>query len=216
MAAIPMKPEFGPTLGLMLEPRWRSSPRLVRAGAIAAGIGLVVLAIAVALTLESAHYSHGGSMPFSFSYRDLHRVTADPGGYVKVQSRDRDGALKYSYAVDPLHLQSYSGGLSGELPIYASGYVRELESREHGFLLQGEGRTRVNKVPGYEVLYTTQVEGRQMYGRNVLLLPERPGVRDGVTIVMLASPTASSQVSSPMEIASAGPLVDPLKTFSFG
>jgi len=211
-----MKPEFGPTLGRMLEPRWRSSPRLVRVGAIAAGIGLVVLAIALALTLESAHYSHGGPMPFSFSYRDLHRVAADPGGYVKVQSRNRDGALKYSYAVDPLHLPSYSGGLSGELPLYASGYVRELEGREHGFLLQGEGRTRVNKVPGYEVLYTTQVEGREMYGRNVLLLPERPGVRDGVTIVMLASPTASSQVSSPMEIASAGPLVDPLKTFSFG
>ena len=34
-----------------------------------------------------------------------------------------------------------------------------------------------------------------MYGRDVLLLPEqRAGVREGVVIAMLTSPTASAQV----------------------
>ncbi len=43
-----------------------------------------------------------------------------------------------------------------------------------------------------------------MYGRNVLLLPEQPGVRRGVKIEMLASTTVNSQIKSPMEVASAG------------
>ena len=47
-------------------------------------------------------------------------------------------------------------------------------------MLRGEGKTRVNTVPGYEVLYTATVDGREMYGRDVLLLPERPGAREGV------------------------------------
>lgn len=211
-----MKPEYGPTLGRLLAPHWNSASRLVRAGVVALGMGIVVLAVAVALTLEKAHYSHAQGFPFSFSYRDLYRAAPDPGGYVKVQGRGADGALDYTYAVDPLELPPYTGELSGELPIYAAGYIDELEGRYSDFVLRGESRTRVNKVPGYEVLYTARVRGRQMYGRNVLLLPERPGIRRGVKIEMLASTTANSHIKSPMEVASAGPLVNPLKTFSFG
>jgi hypothetical protein len=55
-----------------------------------------------------------------------------------------------------------------------------------------------------------------MYGRDVLLLPERPEVRDGVAIEMLTSPSASSKVTSPLEVASAGVLEKPLETFTFG
>ena len=83
-------------------------------------------------------------------------------------------------------------------------------------MLRGEGKTRVNTVPGYHVLYTAQIEGRTMWGRDVLLLPERPGVREGVDIVMLTSPTANAQITSPLEVATAGVLLRPLKTFSFG
>lgn len=211
-----MKPEFGPTLGQLLAPRWRAASRLLRTVVILAGLAVPLLAVAVALTLEKAHYSHGGSLPFSFSYRDLDRVAPDPGGYVKVQSHAADGSVKYSYAVDPLTLPPYVGGLSGELPLYAAGYIAELSHSYSGFVLRGEGKTRVNKVPGYEVLYTAQVDGREMFGRNVLLLPERPGIRQGVKIVMLNAATATSQVASPMEVASAGALVNPLKTFAFG
>jgi len=83
-------------------------------------------------------------------------------------------------------------------------------------VLRGEGKTRVNAVPAYQVLYTAVVDGRTMYGRDVLLLPERHGAREGVEIVMLTSPTANSQVDSPLEVASTGVLLRPLKTFTFG
>lgn len=212
-----MKPEYGPTLGQLLAPRWHAASLLVRAPIIAAGAGLVVAIVALVLTLENATFSHGGKVPFSFSYRDLYRVRADPGGYVKVQARSSDGALRYSYAVDPLRLPPYSGGVSGELPLYAVAYIRGLSQRDRDFVLRGEEKTTaIATVPGYEVLYTAEVEGRKMFGRNVLLLPERPGVREGVQVVMLAPAPASSRVTSPTEIASTGVLERPLTTFTFG
>ena len=212
-----MKSEYGPTLGRLLAPRWQAASRTARVCVVAGACGLLAVLVALGLTLENAHYSHGAPVPFSFSYRDLHRVAPDPGGYVKVQAHSADGALKYSYAVDPLRLPPYSGELFGELPIYATGYARELARRYSDFVLRGEGKTRVNvNLTGYQVLYTAQIQGREVFGRDVLLLPGRRGVREGVDIVMLTSATATMQITSPLEVAGTGVLLRPLKTFSFG
>ncbi len=216
MPGLALKPEYGPTLGRLLAPRWQAASRAVRALVIAAIVLLLAAAIGLTLTLLPAGYSQGGSTPFSFSYRDLYRVAPEPGGFVRVQAHYPDGRLKYSYAVNPLSLPPYSGGLSGELPIYTTGYSERLRGRFQDVVLRGEGKTRVNGVPAYQVVYTAFVDGHEMYGRNVLLLPERNGARRGVEIVMLASPTASSGVKSPSEVASEGVLLRPLKTFSLG
>jgi hypothetical protein len=216
MAAVPIKPEYGPTLGRLLSPRWRASSPRVRRTVTVALAALLALALGGALSLLNAKYSHGGKVPFGFSYRSLYRVSPDQGGYVKIQRHRSDGRLEDSFAVEPLTLPPYSGGLSGELPLYAAGYIRGLRARYADFLLRAEGKTRVNAVPAYHVLYTAHVDGQTMWGRDVLLLPDRPGARDGVDIVMLTTPTASSQVTSPLEVASAGVLLKPLKTFTFG
>src|SRR5271165_4352768 len=115
-----MKPEYGPTLGHLLAPRWRAASPLVRGAVIASAIGLLGLILAVALTLENSTFSHGGRVPFSFSYRGLYRTAPDAGGYVKVQRRLPDGHLEDSLAVEPLVLPPYSGELSVELALYAS------------------------------------------------------------------------------------------------
>jgi hypothetical protein len=216
MAAVPMKPQYGPTLGRLLAPRWHAASRPARGAVIALGIALVVLMIGAALTLENAKYSRGGPVPFSFSYRGLYRVTPEPGSYVKVEHRSSSGRLEDSFAVRPLRLPAYAGGLSGELPLYAAGHRQVLAQRDPQLVMRGEGKTRVNTVPAYNIFYTTVVEGRLMYGRNVLLLPEKSGAREGVEIVMLTSPTANAQVTSPSLIASAGILERPVETFSIG
>src|ERR1700730_3427543 len=216
MVAVPIKPEYGPTLGRLLSPRWRASSPLARGAVIAAAVGLVVLALAAALTLENASFSHSGKVPFSFSYRNLYRVPPDPGGYVKVQRRNGDGRLEDSFAVEPLQLPAYSGALSGELPLYAEGYIRGIRKRYADFALRGEGKTRVNTVPAYSVMYIAVVEGHRVYGRDVLLLPERAGAREGVDIVMLTSPKANRQVTSPLAVATTGILQRPLRTFTLG
>jgi hypothetical protein len=195
---VPLKPEYGPTLGQLLAPRLRGDPRVIRAGAVAAGVLLVALILAAVLTLEDATISYQGKVPFSFHYRSR-----------------AGGPLEDSFAVEPLHLPPYSGNLSGELPLYASGHIYELTGRYRDFVLRGEGKTRVNTVPGYNIFYTATVRGQKVYGREILLLPERPGARDGVDLVMLTSPSANSQVTAPQGVGSTGVLHAPLQTFTF-
>jgi hypothetical protein len=214
--AVPIKPEYGPTLGRLLAPRWRAAPRLLRVLVIAGGVALAGLAVALLLTLEPTRYSHAGSLPFSFSYRGLYKTTPEPGGYARVQAHYPDGSLKYSYAVNPLTLSPYSGSPSGALPVYASGYAERLARRFPDVVIRGNGKTRVNKVSAYQVLYEARIDGRRMFGRNVLLVPEREGAREGVEIVMLTADGATSEVKEPAEVASGGVLLRPLKTFAFG
>jgi hypothetical protein len=212
-----MRAEYGPTLGRLLAPRWHAARRSTRAVVAAMGVGLLVAIVAFALTLENARYSHGGTVPFSFSYRGLYRVAPDRGGFVKVQSHSSDGAVKYSFAVDPLRLPRYSGELLGELPVFASGYIATLARRYRDFVLRGEGKARVNvNLTGYQVLYTATVDGGGVYGRDVLLVPARSGAREGVSVVMLTSTSATKQIASPQEVATTGVLLRPLKTFAFG
>jgi hypothetical protein len=216
MAAIPVKREYGPTLGRMLEPRWRRASSAARAITVAAGVGLLVLVAAVVLTLEPARYSHGGGLPFSFTYRGLYREAPEAGGYTRVAAHYPDGSIKYSFAVNPLVVPAYAGEASGALPVYATNYWHHVEASFPGLRRIGEGKTRVNKVPAYQVLYKVRLDGREMYGRNVLLLPEKPGARRGVEIVMLTAAGATSEVKEPSEVASGGVLLRPLKTFGFG
>jgi hypothetical protein len=216
VAAVPIKPEYGPTLGRLLSPRWRAASPLTRGVVRALVLAAIALAIAVFLTLENAHYSRGGRVPFSFSYRGMSRVAPAAGEWVRLERRGAHGVLEDSFSVRPLLLPRYAGSLSGELPLYAAGYIRALRRHDSGFVLRGEGKTRVNAVPAYNVEYTTRVSGRTMFGRDVLLVAQRPGEREGVNIVMLTSPTANAQVTSPLEVASEGVLLKPLKTFTLG
>jgi hypothetical protein len=176
-----------------------------------------LVVIAAALTLENSRYSHGGSFPFSFQYRGLYRAPAEPGGFVRVQSRWPDGTIKYSYAVAPLVLPPYSGELTGEMPSYASSFIRTLSHRYAGFALRGEGKTKINNtLTGYQVAFYAEVEGHEIYARDVLLTPAKTRPQRGVVITMLTSPHASAQVSGPLEVAETGVLLRPLKTFTFG
>ena len=53
-----------------------------------------------------------------------------------------------------------------------------------------------------------------MFGRDVLLVAQRPGQRAGVRITMLTTPTANKDVTSPLEVATTGVLLRPYKTFA--
>ncbi len=212
MTSIPLKPQYGPTLGKLLEPRWRSAAPTLRAFAIAAGVGLLALTIALVLNLLNASYSHGGAVPFSFEYRSLYRTSPKPGGFVKV-ARSSGRKLQDSYAVAPIAVAPYGGSVTGELPLAAAAYTNKLAARFPGFRLEGEGKTRISStLAGYQVLYSAFVDGQKLYGRDVILIPPHHGASEGVVVEMLSSEAAS--VSKP--VASSGILETPLKTFAFG
>jgi hypothetical protein len=212
MPAIPLKAQYGPTLGTLLRPRWRAARPLTRAAVrVAAALAGAAL-LGGALTLLDARYSHGGPVPFSFRYRGLYRTAPDPGGYVKV-ARSSHGRLRDSFAVAPLRLPPYAGSLAGALPLWAAGYIHLLQRRFAGFVLLGEGKTRITPTrSGYDVRYSALLDGRRMSGRDVFLLPGGAHVRAGVVLEMLSSERAS--VAKP--VAAQGVLEKPLKTFAFG
>jgi hypothetical protein len=222
MAAAPIKAEYGPTLGRLLSPRWRAARPSLRVAAIVAGVLLLALTIAAVDRFLNRSFSHAGRVPFSFNYRGLHRVAPDPGGYVKVERRGADGRLEDSFAVEPLRLPAYFGDPAGELPLYATGYILALRERLPQFVLRAEGFLRAEGTAkvvgpaGYDVFYSALIEGREMYGRDELVVPERLGAREGVDIVMLSAPAASSHGTSPLEVATSGALARPLRTFTLG
>lgn len=209
---IPLNPEYGPTLGQLLAPSWRRARPGVRLVAAIGGLAVAVLLVVLVASLLDRRFSHDGDIAFSFSYRGLHRTRADPGGYVKI-ARSSGGRLEDSYEVAPLRLAPYHGSSAGALPLAAAGYVDGLTRRFAGFRLEGEGKTRISaSLTGYGVFYSALVDGRKLYGRDVMLLPGRPGARRGVVVQMLSGERAT--VAKP--VASSGVLEKPLKSFSFG
>ncbi len=224
MVALPLKSEYGPTLGELLAPRWRRASAGVRLLWGAGAVALLAAIAGAALTLASPTISHGEPVPFSFSYAGLHRTSANPGGYAKVQ-HVVDGRLESSFAVGPFLLPPHHGALGAALAMYASGYVQRLAAGEggthipgqSGFVLRGQGSTQIDAVSSYatyNVFYTTTVQGQEMYGRNVLLLPDQPGARRGVEITMLTTVAGNRQVTSPLDVGVKGALEEPLGTFA--
>jgi hypothetical protein len=214
VAPIPIRPQYGPTLGRLLSPWWQRTSPVVRALVRVAVVLAVAVLVGTTLALLNAHFSAGGRAPFSFAYRGMYRTAPDPGGIVKIRRFDSRGRLQDSFAVAPLELPPYIGNSQGELPVYAAGYIHELELRDSDFLLYGEGKQNINTVPAYDVYYTATVDGRRMFGRDVLLVAQRPGQRGGVRITMLTAPKTERDVNSPLEVATTGIMLRPYKTFT--
>lgn len=229
MAAIALRSGYGPTLGRLLAPRWRRVSRASRMLVLAAAALLaVVVALGVA-TLLAPTFSHRGSpVPFSFAYRDLYRGAPAAGDYVTVRRPVR-GPLTDSFTVAPLTLAPYRGEPSAALALYANRYIAALAARDPGFDLRGEGWTQADSISRYavyNVFYTTTAASaasataaggpapRLLYGRDVLVLPERSGARRGLVVSMLERRGDDRQVTSPLLVGAKGVLEGPLTSLA--
>jgi hypothetical protein len=121
--------------------------------------------------------------------------------------------------------------VTGVYPLYASGYIRALASRFQHFELVGQGPVRTSAfgsweelppstiyyhVPTYTIAFTARVGGRAVYGREIWLVPDRRGAREGVDIRMLTAASASGHAITPMSVGTVGVLSRPMRTFTFG
>ena len=218
MPSLPVKPELGPTLPQLLRPWWRraSMPVRVLVGAVTA----VVVALLVVGAIGGA--SRGDThvvveQPVAFNLRHgptLHRVKPDAGALLALEATRGDLFLQ-SFHVEPLRLPSYEGLPAGELPVVAERLKDRLARRFAEFRLVEEGRTTINEVHGYEVVFAARSEDdRRLYGRWVMLVPEEPGKRDGVTLELLGTPAAG--IPNAEAIGDEGQLKLPMRSFRFG
>ena len=210
-----VKPEYGP--GLPAIARGLSRGRLLVAAAV---LALVVTAVVAALSVREDVRTQSAVVPgpplaFNLIWREgqLRRVAAQPGELLRLETPAGDRAPG-SAVVRPLRLPPYRGEVGGALPIFATGLVEEMARRLPAFQPRAEGRTRINDLPGYQILFQTEVNGRKAYGKRVILLPDEPGAREGAEVELLS--TFSAATPTPGAVGTNGALKTPLRSFRFG
>ena len=220
MSALPLKPEYRPTLADLLAPRWRAAGAVARTATVLLALACAVLVVAVVLRQENAHYRQGGAVPFHFSYRGLYRTTTPPGDYVAISHVASNGRLDESFTVGPLSVPPYTVLASAALPIDAIPVIDRLQRTYPDFVLTGEGVERTNIVAGtnnpngYQINFQASLRGVPYFGRVVLLLPS-DGATTGVLQTMLVR-AAGSGVDVAHPVGSNGPLNLPFASFAFG
>lgn len=212
----PVRPEFGPPLIELLHGRLGVPRRLVAAAAaVVVGLGAGVWLFALAHD-STRNVVHRDAPVFNFAYQPgaLRPVAPDPGGLYRLERR-RGGAFLQSFAVRVLRMAPYAGSASGQLPLYATRHLEVLRSSLAGFAGPlDEGKMSVNGAPGYTAGFRARIGGRLAYGRDVLLLPPRPGAREGVLVTMLQ--TREAGAGSPDVVGEGGALKIALQTVNFG
>jgi hypothetical protein len=76
-----------------------------------------------------------------------------------------------------------------------------------------EGKTRINRVAGYALVFRASRKPR-LYGRLVLLPEPLPGARDGVKLLLLATPDGGADKAQ--DVGAVGQLKTPYRSFRFG
>jgi hypothetical protein len=212
-----VRPEYGPTLVELARPRWRRLPRGLRI-ALSAGAGVVVLLAALAVLRSATADRHGVvvTKPFAFNLAfqpGIERVAPHRGEALRLQSIPSRSDLQ-SYVVKPLHLPPYRGDVSAGFLIATATMADQMHAADPNFLYRGEGRARVNNLPGYQLLFVTKQDGKTVFGRRVLLVPDQPGARDGADITLKS--TFSAAVVNVDAVGNNGLLKMPLRSFRFG
>jgi hypothetical protein len=211
-----VRPEFGPTLPELLGPRWRALPRALR---VALGLAVAVVVLgALAIVYSGGEERHEvvvrGAVTFNLVHPStLERVEPRPGELLRLQRRSGTGPVQ-SYTVSAVRTPAYRGDINGFLPLYTSRLLQAAQRRDPAFALRGEGRVRVNDLPGYGYVFQTRVGGRTTYGRRLLLFPDEPGVRVGADVLMLAE--RSPSVPSADAVGNNGALKTALRSLRFG
>src|SRR4051794_14744150 len=213
MSESAVRPEYGPSLAQLLEARLGVPVRVASTVALA----LVVVAVAVALVLRGGEvaYLHSDQPVFNLRYSGgaLHRSPPKPGILFQLIGRRGDLFLQ-SLTVRPLHLPPYRGAVSGLLPVFAEPHVRAVSRRFAGFVALDEGKARINDAPGYQVGFRARLDGRTVFGREVLLVPDEPGARDGVVITVLQTHAAGAH--SVEDVGTVSAIKKPFRSFRFG
>jgi hypothetical protein len=184
-----------------------------RVAAIACLVVLAALAV-FALTHEvddggGTRVVHRGNVPFNLRYPDTMRRLAPATG--ELMHLKREG--REEFIVEPLSLPAYKGDVGGLLPVLASRELEALRKRFPALEPVEEGKTRINRIAGYSMVFRASRKPR-LYGRLVLLPQPLPGARDGVKILALATPDGGADKAA--DVAQNGELKIPYRSFRFG
>jgi hypothetical protein len=212
-------PEHRPTLGETLAPL----PRPAR-WAVLAVLGLLLIGLVIALTGKAT--ADGKRLvrerPLAFNLRvppGMQEIKPAAGEWAHLERKGKD-----SFVVEPLKLPAYKGDVGGILPVVATREIEALKKRFPALEPVEEGKGRINQAAAYSVVFRASRKPR-LYGR-LVLLPQPPvspgglataslaGARDGVKLLLLATPEAGAGKAS--DVGTRGQLKTPYRSFRFG
>lgn len=211
MAASPVRQELGPTLPELV------GRRRARLALLAVALPAAAL-IALPLLRDGAGAGRvvvDGPVAFNLDAGALQRAPAAGATALRLVA---DGPLLQELTVAPMRLEPYRGDAVAALMSLAQRRADRLRSElGAGLVVRGEGRTRINDQPGYQLQYQFSRDGQTAYGRLVLLVPPEEDVlrpRDGVAIDLRTQ--RSPAVPSVYAVGDNGALKTPLRSFRFG
>lgn len=209
-----VKPEYGPPLPALVRGLPRAGRRTVAGLAALLLLGLVVgSALRDSVRTVPAVVSEPPAFNLIFREDQLRRVAPGPGERLRLETPEGSEAPQ-RFVVRTLRLPAYRGEAGGALPLFASDLGDRLSAALPGYQPRGEGRTRVNDLPGYQITFQTTLGRRTAYGKRVLLLPDEPGARDGADLELIS--TRSKGIPRPDAVGANGALKTPLRSFRFG
>ncbi len=217
-----LRPEFGPTLPEIVAPRLRWSVRRTSIVLISIVALLVLVQTVRVLTSDTSGLVNDvivrEPVAFTLGYRaGLERVTPRAGEELRLQTRP-GGKTTETFTVAPLQLAPYTGDQAGILPVLAAREVGKLRaSYPDDFRYRGDGRARINELPGHQLLFQTRIGGKLYYGKRYFLLPvvEPPAqAREGAVITLLSR--YSKATPSVDAVGVFGLMKGPLRSFRFG
>ena len=217
-----LRPEFGPGLPDLLAPRLRWPVRRARIVLVALFALLVAVQAARTVASRGSELTNDvvvrAPVAFTLGYRDgLERVSPQAGEELRLRTR-AGGTTDETFTVAPLRLAPYTGDQAGILPVLAAREIQRLQaSFPTEFRYRGDGRARINEIPGHQISFQTRIGGRLVYGKRFLMLPEvAPPAqsREGVTLTLLSRYSAATP--SVAAVGVFGFMKGPLRSFRFG
>lgn len=186
LAAVAVRPEFGPTLPALLGARGVSRRAMI------AGAAAVVLA-AIGIVALARHLSHTrhlvvrAPLAFNFTYDNslVHPAKPHPGELARLEGTSGP-RRRVVITARVVSLPPFDGDLvGGYLPVHAERRLAELQAAYPGLQVTDEGKARTNDAPGYQIGFLVRTGTqplRRLFGRDVYALPEQQGSRVGILI----------------------------------
>jgi len=216
------RPEFGPSLPELVASRLRLPTARVR-GVLLGGAALAVLLYVASGLLgvrgpaDLQDQVVRGAVPFTLGHSAaLRRVEPEPGEVLRLEGRA--GGPEQSYAAEPFAIPAHRGDVTAVLGVLAARQADALARELPDFRYRGDGKARINELPGHLLVFQFRRGGRTIYGKRFLLAPlaepGAPAPRRGMALTLTAE--RSPAVPNADAVGDDSALKAPLRSFRFG